>query len=88
MKTRIADFLDTGTDPWSPVYSFQYAEEKRPCAGDWRYVNNEGAPATWPAQQQRDRARACFTSRRSVEAAMADLKRFGLVPKTNHKGQA
>lgn len=83
MKTRAKDFLDTSTDPWSPAYSFQYAEGKRPTAADWRYVKSPaalGAPATWPTQEQRDRARACFTTRRSIDAAMTDLKAQGLVP--------
>ena len=78
MKTRIKDFLDTGTEPWTPVYSFQYAEGKRPTEADWKYVNAAGAPATWPTQAARDQARAFFTSRRSVQAAMADLPRAGL----------
>lgn len=84
MKTRTSDFLDT--EAMAPAYSFQYAEGKRPAASDWRYVNAGGVPATWPTKAKRDRARARFTTRRSVDAALADLRRDGLLSKTSNEG--
>ena len=82
MKTRIKDFLDTGTDPWTPAYSFQYSEAKRPTSGDWKYVNVRGEPATWKKKVDRDYARACFSHRRTAESALADLRRAALIPPT------
>ncbi|WP_290906321.1 hypothetical protein [Aquabacterium sp.] len=72
MKTRISDLPRLG-------WSFQYTEVKHPLPRDWHFVGGDAAPAAWPTSAQRDRARACFTRRRSVSAALADLKRGGLL---------
>ena len=74
MKTRIKDVPGGG-------FSFQYAQGKRPQPHDWHFVGGFHI-TTWRTADQRDRARACFTSRRSVEAAMADLKARSLIPST------
>lgn len=71
MKTRIADMAGLG-------FSFQYAEEKHPLPHQWHRVGGNANPASWPSAWKRDQARACFTNRRSVEAAMADLTRLRL----------
>lgn len=72
MKTRIKDVAGVG-------FSFQYAQGKRPGPHDWHFVGGF-IFATWPTAAKRDRARACFTRRRSLQAALADLKREGLLP--------
>lgn len=73
MKTRINDV--------GGRWSFQYTEvRKYPTVRDWHFVGGDAAPVTWPTAAQRDRARACFTHRRTVAAALADLKREGLLP--------
>ncbi len=71
MKTRINDVFGR--------WGFQYTEVKRPLSRDWHFVGGDAAPATWRTSAERDRARACFTNRRSVQAALADLKRGGLL---------
>lgn len=70
MKTRIKDVAGAG-------FSFQYAEGKRPGPHDWHFVGGFSI-VTWPTAEKRDRARACFTGRRSVAAALADLNRLNL----------
>lgn len=75
MRTRIADFLNTDTR--RPERSFQYQAEKR---GPWKYPGDaKGDVLTWTQPAQRDRARACFSTRRTTEAAYADLKTRGLI---------
>ncbi len=73
MKTRIAD-LGPGR------FSFEYCEFKHPLPHQWHRVGGQAAPAAWPSACKRDQARACFTNRRSVAAAMADLKALRLPP--------
>lgn len=85
MKTRIRDMADGS-------YSFEYAtpKVKNPLPHQWHPVlvtSTYGVEpvqsvATWPNAAKRDQARACFTHRRSVEAAMADLRRARLLPAT------
>jgi hypothetical protein len=72
MKTRITDIPGAG-------FSFQYAEGKRPQPHDWHFVGGFNIK-TWRTAEQRDRARACFSHRRSVQAALADVKKAGLLP--------
>jgi hypothetical protein len=72
MKTRIKDF--------GGRFSFEYTEAKRPMPRDWHIVGGDAAPAAWQTAAERDRARACFTHRKSVRAALEDLKREGLLP--------
>ena len=77
MKTRIRDLADG--------FSFEYAEPraKHPLPHQWHPVLTDGAAmARWPSAWTRDQARACFTNRRSVEAAMADLRSRRLLPST------
>jgi hypothetical protein len=71
MKTRIKDIPGAG-------FSFQYAEGKRLQPHDWHFVGGFNIKS-WRTAGERDRARACFTSRRSVVAALADMKRAGLL---------
>jgi hypothetical protein len=73
MKTRISDLPCRG-------WSFQYTEAKRPLPRDWHFVGGDAAPAAWETSADRDRARACFTHRRTVAAALEDLKRARLMP--------
>jgi hypothetical protein len=72
MKTRIKNIS-------SVAFSFQYAQGKRPGPRDWRFVGGFNIKS-WPTLAQRDRARAMFSGRRTVEAAIADLKASGLLP--------
>ncbi len=72
MKTRVND-LPTG-------FSFEYSEVRHPLPRDWHAVGGDASSAAWSTAQQRDRARACFTHRRTVAAAFADLRAAGLVP--------
>jgi len=72
MKTRIKDIPGRG-------FGFQYTEARNHATErDWHSVGGDASPATWVTADQRDRARACFTNRRSVSAALADIKRAGL----------
>lgn len=72
MKTRVKDIPGVG-------FSFQYAEGKRPRPHDWHFVGGFNIKA-WDTTGERDRARACFTGRRSVERALEDLRRARLNP--------
>jgi hypothetical protein len=72
MKTRIKDIPGVG-------FSFQYAVGKRPQPCDWHFVGGFEAK-TWSTAAQRDRARVCFSRRRSVEPALEDLRRARLLP--------
>lgn len=69
MKTRIRDLGPA-------AFSFQYTEFKRPLPHQWHFVGGDAAPASWPSAWRRDQARRCFTNRRSVQAALADLQRL------------
>ena len=80
MQTRIKDLPGEG-------FSFQYTEHKHPLPHHWHFVGGEVTPVTWPSAWKRDQARACFTRRRTVERALADLARAGLNPNTNTQGQ-
>lgn len=74
MRTRINDFLNTDTH--RVVRSFQYQVERH---GPWVYPHDaKGEVLTWSKPTQRDKARACFTTRRSVTAAYIDLAKAGL----------
>lgn len=73
MKTRNFDYLNIKIG--KPEVSFQYD------AGGlgnprWNYVrrDSDGQPMRWHTVEQRDAARACFTHRKSLAAAMADLQ--------------
>jgi hypothetical protein len=71
MKTRIKDF--------DGRFSFEYTEVRRyPTPRDWHTVGGDTTPASWATPELRDRARACFTYRRSVGPAIADLHRARL----------
>lgn len=72
MRTRVYYLRGAG-------FSFQYTEQKHPGARDWRCVGGDDTPVIWPTAATRDQARACFTNRRSVEAALADLRARGLL---------
>jgi hypothetical protein len=72
MKTRVKD-VPGG-------FSFQYTRAKHPAPTDWRFPRCDGISIiVWPSAAVRDRARSCFTFRRSEQAAMADLQYFGLI---------
>ncbi len=71
MKTRIKAVPGGG-------FTFQYAEGKRPQQHDWHFVGGSNIKV-WRTTAQRDRARACFRQRRTVERALEDLKRAGLL---------
>lgn len=78
MRTRIKD-LGPGR------FSFQYtlAKHPNPIDGVWHHVSDGTDPVAWPSAARRDRARQCFTHRKSVDAAMADLRAACLLP-TSH----
>lgn len=65
MRTRNID------NPGS--YGFEYRDPGR-YYKPWSSVGGQVAPRTWSTTAERDAARACFTQRRSVGAAMSDLK--------------
>ncbi|MCD6663480.1 MAG: hypothetical protein LT082_08780 [Comamonas sp.] len=67
MKTRSRTFPQG--------FGFEY-QEPGVWPARWRAVGGDLSPRTWPAAAQRDSARACFTHRRSVPAALADLERL------------
>ena len=67
MRTRVAD-LPGG-------FSFQYNDDRKG-HGTWHFVGGPVNPTAWPTVRQRDEARACFTTRRSVAAALADLAKL------------
>jgi hypothetical protein len=75
MKTRVKDFLDATKHV--PAYCFQYIDPIAPERG-WTYPAVNGNLLTWSTTSRRDRARSCFTHRRSVGAALGDLKRARL----------
>lgn len=64
MKTRVRDS--------SFGFGFEYAEAGQ-WPEQWRAVGGGAVPLAWPTAAARDRARACFSRRRSVQAALADL---------------
>lgn len=75
MRTRIHDFPNTNT--MRPERSFQYQVERR---GPWMHpTDDKGVVLTWPRTLPRDKARACFSTRRSVEAAYGDMRRLKLI---------
>lgn len=80
MKTRVNDFLNVTTH--KPEYSFQ-VETSPQCTPRWIYVKrSDGEPMRWGNPKDRDRARACFSSRKTQDRALQDLQRLGL-----HVGQ-
>lgn len=76
MKTRIKDLPEHG----AISFSFQYTEFKKPLEHQWHFVGGAAHPVRWASAWRRNQARACFTHRRSVQAALADLERLGLLP--------
>lgn len=86
MRTRTSAFLNLDTK--RPEYSFQFQQaDMHFCYPRWVYVKrDDGQPMRWDTPQLRDRARSCFTGRRTPERALADLKAMGL--HLNQPGQA
>jgi hypothetical protein len=77
MRTRLKDFLNTET--MQPAYSFQYL---RGDAG-WAYPPRaDQTVMTWPSTVTRDKARACFTTRKTPDRALADLQALRLISTT------
>ena len=73
LKTRKFDFFNAET--FAPEFSFQYHEGEIIRHG-WCYVwrDPDGKAMRWSTEAQRDAARACFTHRKTVAAAMRDLR--------------
>jgi hypothetical protein len=73
VKTRKFDFLNFETG--KPELSFQYNAGEFG-APSWNYVrrDSDGQPMRWHTEAQRDAARACFTNRKRLAAALLDLR--------------
>lgn len=69
MRTRTNDFYNQAAR--RPEYSFQFYDAEK-C--QWTWVNNgKKEPARWLSEEHRDKARACFTYRKTQERAQLDL---------------
>lgn len=79
MRTRIQDIQHPLGQEAAPSvgYSFQYTGVRYPNVLPHQWLN---VGAWWSSPARRDQARRCFTRRKSLAAAMEDLRRLNLFP--------